>query len=651
MSKRNNQKPDVSRRMFLRKAVAGAGATAAAALSGTAAAAQQGSQNTAAATVAPIRVPAEFAAATAAAPVTFNFPMTGAQVFARACKEEGVAAMFACPGNYSVVHAIAAAGIPAYGGRHEGSMAHAADAFIRISGEIAVASGTEGPGFTDMICAIACANAARTPLLVVASNMSIAQEDTESGIQLGYQQPTTEGLKKYGKRLIIPRRIHEYTGYAFRQLKSGVPKPVHLDFPSEVAAARFKDATELEFFHDKARYRTESRPHPSPKAIAAAVEMIRKAQRPIIVSSNGVFYAKAWDALKRFAEKAQIPVVESGAMKGQFSDASPLSANAAPAALASADLVILAGQHCMPSVGEFAFGPDARYIRIDQAHEDIGRNLPIDLGIVSCELAALEALADAVPRLTHDAWIAEIAAARRRFEDQNAEYYKLGLSYTDAVHPAVIAKELGDFLYRGSLPKEQTTVASGGYGIARYVRRELRGYRPGQVMNGAYQYGAIGPDVGYAVGVAAAVQLGAGAQAAHKGHPIICVTGDAGFGYTAMEIDTMAKYKLPVVIIVYNNNAWGTWTQASREARALPIHLFQENLRYDKLAEALGGHGEYVTRPAEFKPALARAYQVALREGRPSVVNCQGKKEFWDRAAFPPGSIGKIEPGVMSYYH
>ena len=645
------KRKDASRRSFLRKAVAGAGATAAAAL-GTGVSAQEGSQNAAAQSgVAPIRIPAEFNAASSAAPVEFSFPMTGAQVFARACKEEGVAALFACPGNYPVIHAIASAGIPAFGGRHEGSMAHAADAFIRVTGEIAVASGTEGPGFTDMICAIACANTARTPLLIVASNMSIGAEDTEGGIQLGYQQPTTEGLKKYGKRLIIPRRVHEYAGYAFRQLRSGVPKPVHLDFPAEVASARFKDATELEFFFDKARYRTDSRPHPSPKAIAAAVDMIRKAQRPIIVSSNGVFYAKAWDALERVAEKAQIPVVESGAMKGQFPDSSPLSANASPTALASADLVILVGQHCMPTVGEFAFGPDAKYIRIDQDAADIGRNLPIDLGIVCCELAALEALADAVPRMTHEAWVAEIAAARRKFEDQSAEYYKNGLSYSDAVHPAVIAKELGDFLYRGKLPPEQTTVASGGYGIARFVRRELRGFRPGQIMNGAYQYGAIGPDLGYAVGVAAAVQLGIGPQAKYKGHPIICTTGDAGFGYTAMEIDTMAKYKLPVVAIVYNNNAWGTWTGATQEPKALPIHLFQENLRYDKLAEALGGHGEYVTRPADFRPALERAYQVAAREGRPSVINVQGKKEFWNRTAFPPGMIGKVEPGVMSYYH
>ena len=401
----------LSRRHFIRKA-AGAGAVAAATtsiLSGeepaqaqrrTSGPAPAAASDAAASPSNAIRIPAELTAGSNAAPTEIQFPMTGAQVFARACKDEGVAALFCCPGNYGVIHAIAGVGIPAYSGRHEGSMTHAADAFIRVTGEIAVASGTEGPGFTDMICGIACANAARTPLLVVASNMALFQEDTEAGIQLAYQQPTTDGMKKYGKRMITPGRVHEYAAYAFRQLRSGVPRPVHLDFPAEVASARFKDASELTSYVDKGKYRTDSRPHPSPKDIDAAVAMLKAAARPIIVSSNGVFYRRGWDALKRLAEKAQIPVVESGAMKGQFPDDSPLSANAAPNALASADVVVLVGQHCMPTIGEFAFGPDARYIRIDQSHEDIGRNLPVDLGIVSCERAALEALADAMPQMT-----------------------------------------------------------------------------------------------------------------------------------------------------------------------------------------------------------------------------------------------------------
>jgi thiamine pyrophosphate-dependent acetolactate synthase large subunit-like protein len=635
-----------SRRTFMQEAVLSAGATAAVLGTGKAvlAAVQDNGSK-------PITIPPEFDVANTTTLPTIDFPMTGAQVFAKACKDEQVGALFCCPGNYPVVNAIAESGIPTYSGRHEGSLCHAADAFCRATGQIAATSGTEGPGFTNMICAIAAASAARSPILVLASNKSVFSEDTERGIQEGYQQPTTEGIRKYGKRLITPARTWEYAGYAFRQLKSGVPGPVHLDFPSEIASARFSDASEVEYYHDKTKYRTDTKPYPDPMAIADAVKMLQVADRPIVVSSNGVFYGKAWDALLKFAEKGQIPVVESGAMKGQFPADHELSVDAAPGALASADLVLLVGQHCMPTLGEFAFGPDARYIRIDQASADIGRNLPIDIGIVSDEKAALEALTAAMPMQRHDAWISEIASARKAFEMENENYYRSGLEYTDAVHPAVIGKELADFLYHEDIPKDRTTILQGGYGIARYTRRYLRAYRPGQIINGAYQYGAIGPDVGYALGVAVAVKHGIGPQANFRGHPIVAVTGDAGFGYTGMELETLSKYRLPAVVIVYNNNAWGTWSGDRNNKVGLPIHLFQENLRYDKLGEALGAYGEYVTHPRDFKPALERAYQVARDESRPAVINVQAKKEFWLRDEYPPGFLGKIEPGVMSYYH
>ncbi len=307
--KRTRRTPSESRRAFMKKAVLGAGAAAAlgTAKAGLAAPADDGGK--------PITIPKEFAAAAATAPKKIDFPMVGAQVFARACKEEGVAALFCCPGNYLIVHALAEVGIPTYSGRDEGSLCHAADAFCRATGEIAATSGTEGPGFTDMICGVAAANAARSPILVLASNSTILSDDTERGIQDGYQQPATEGIRKYGKRLITPERTWEYAGFAFRQLKTGVPKPVHLDFPAEVAGALFADASELDYFYDKTKYRTETKPHPDPTAIDAAVRLLRSAQRPIIVSSNGVFYHHAWDALRLLAEKAQIPVVESGAMR------------------------------------------------------------------------------------------------------------------------------------------------------------------------------------------------------------------------------------------------------------------------------------------------------------------------------------------------
>tara|TARA_B100001123_G_scaffold331033_1_gene373165 strand:- start:3228 stop:5177 length:1950 start_codon:yes stop_codon:yes gene_type:complete len=643
--KKSSQRSKESRRSFMKKAVMGAGATAALGASKAGFAEQVES------TTKKILIPKEFEDASAAPLTKVDFPMIGAQVFARACKEEGVSALFCCPGNYLIVHAMAEAGVPTYSGRHEGSLCHAADAFCRATGEIAATSGTEGPGFTDMIGGIAAANAARSPILVLASNSTILGDDTERGIQDCYQQPTTEGLRKYGKRLITPERTWEYAGYAFRQLKTGVPKPVHLDFPAEVAGAQFADASELEYYYDKTKYRTEAKAHPDPKAIETAVRLLRGADRPIIVSSNGVFYGKAWVPLRQLAEKAQIPVVESGAMKGQFPGDHKLSADAAPNALASADVVLLVGQYCMPTIGEFAFGPDAKYIRIDPAAEDIGRNLPIDVGIVSDEHAALTALVDAMPNQQHDSWVSEIELARQEFEAENEKFYQTGLGYTDAVHPAVVSKELAEFLYNGDLPKEQTTVVQGGYGVARYTRRYLRAYRPGQIINGAYQYGAIGPDVGYALGVAVAVQQGVGAQADYKGHPVIAITGDGGIGYSGMELETIAKYRLPVITIVYNNNAWGTWTGQRNNTISLPIHLFQENIRYDKMGEALGAHGEYVTRPQDFTPALERAYQVALTESRPSIINVQAKKEFWLRDQYPPGFLGKIEPGLMAYNH
>lgn len=649
MPDRIESSDSVSRRRF----VTGGAVAAAAAAGANAAASTTERRDTG------ILVPSEVPSSLAESPKPAEFPMTGAQVFAKACKEEGLAALFCAPGNYTVINAIASEGIPCYGGRTEGMMCAAADGFARVTGEVAAASGTEGPGFTNMIMNIAAANAARSPLLVLASNMTLALEDTEQGIQRVYQQPTTEGMRKYGKRLINPERVHEYAGYAFRQLKSGVPRPVHLDFPGEVARRTFESPEDLRYFHGKSKYRTDSRPHPAPKDIAKAVAMLDKAERPIIVASAGVFYSKAWDALKAVAEKADIAVVESGPSRGHFADDHPLSASTAPDALLSADLVVLVGQYCMPNVGEYSFDPDVPYIRIDPDAADIGRNLPITLGIVSCEKAALEALADALPAKKRPAWRDELAAARAAFEAENEEHYRLGLKYSEqasAVHPAVIAKEIEDLLYNGKLPKDQTTVISGGYGIGRYTRRRIRAFRPGQVCNGAYQYGAIGPDIGYTVGVGAAVQQGVGPQAPYKGAPVLAVTGDAGFAYSGMEVETLAKYRVPAVVVIYNNNAWGVWRSGSSggrsdTARAQHMYLFQENLRYEKIGEALGARGEYVTAAADFGPALRRSYEIAAAEGVSTVINCQAIKEFWSARDYPPGLLQKAEPGCMAYYH
>src|SRR5579862_2772681 len=380
--------------------------------------------------------------------------MTGAEVFAKSCKDEDLAALFCCPGNYQIINAISAAGIPAFGGRSEGSMTSAADGFSRCTGEVTACSGTEGPGFTNMIMNIAVAHRARTPLLVLASNVTIATDDREYFIQTGYQQPTTEGLKKYGKRLISPNRIHEYAGYAFRHLKTGVPGPVHLDFPGEVYSARFKEPSELVDFYGKERYRTESRPHPSPKDMTAALDMISKAERPVIVAGHGVFLRKAWGPLQTAAEKNEIAVVTTGPMRGHFPDEHRLSASLSPDVFASADLVVFVGQYSMPAKGEYRFNPDVKAIRVNPTAEDMGRNWPLDLGIVADEAAFLEILASDLPRKKRDAWVAEVASARQKYEKQLMDEYDQGVKHsqsTGTLHHAVACKEIHDFFYKGNI--------------------------------------------------------------------------------------------------------------------------------------------------------------------------------------------------------
>jgi acetolactate synthase I/II/III large subunit len=582
--------------------------------------------------------------------------MSGAEVFAKLCEEEKLAALFCCPGNYTVINAIAAAGVPAYGGRCEGSMCAAADGFSRATGEVTACSGTEGPGFTNMIMNIASAAAARTPLLVLASNMQIAGDDRETFIQTGYQQPTTTGLKKYGKRLIAPDRVWEYGAYAFRNLKSGVPGPVHLDFPGEVARARFTDPSKLKDYYGKDKYRSESRPCPSPKEMEKVLDLIARSERPLLIAGQGVFQNQAWEALLKAVEKHEMAVVTSGPTRGHFPDDHRLSAALSPDAevAMSADLMIFVGQYCMPSPNEYHANPDVKTIRVHPEQEDLGRNWPLDLGIVSCEKLFLEALADLLPARKREHWVDELAASRQRYDKMLNRQYEQGVKYskdTNHLHPAVLCKEVHDFFHKGDIDPKQTVMGGGGWTIGVNFGRWQRAFRPGQGIVCPYQYGAIGPDLAMMIGASAAVQRGVGPQAPYKGAPTVCVSSDAGIAYSLFELDTAAKYKLPVIGIIYNNDCWGMWPSAVSSARSMHMYLFQQNLRYDQMAEGLGARGEYVRTQDELKAALKRSYQAATKESLSTLINCQGLKDFTSARKYPPGVALNPEPGCGAVAH
>ena len=427
--------------------------------------------------ITPIRVAPEFTASLAAPVRRADFStkggISGAEIFANLCKDEGLAGLFCVAGNYTVINAIAEAGIPCYGGRNESSMASAADGFYHVTGEVVACSGTEGPGLVAALMGVAQAHFANTPLLVLASNQSLGQEDSYAHRQFMYQQPLTESFRKYGKRITMPNRVFEYGAYAFRNLKTGVPGVVHLDFPSDVADARFTDPSQLTDYYTKDQYRSESCAFPTPKEVAQAVDMINRAERPLVIAGHGVFHRKAWEPLMRAAEKHEFAVVGSGPMRGHFPDDHRLSGSMSAQALMSADLVVFVGQYCMPTPGEWTLAPGVKTIRVHPEAIDLGRNWPLDLGIVSDEKFFLEALADGLPQKKRDSWVAELAAERAKFDKANLDYYALGLKYsrdTNALHPCVIAKEVHDFLYKGDIDPKQTVTGLGGEHHAVLVR-------------------------------------------------------------------------------------------------------------------------------------------------------------------------------------
>ena len=195
-------------------------------------------------------------------------------------------------------------------------------------------------------------------------------------------------------------------------------------------------------------------------------------------------------------------------------------------------------------------------------------------------------------------------------------------------------------------------MGGGGWTIGVNVGRWQRAYRPGQGIVCPYQYGAIGPDLAMMIGASAAVQRGVGPQAPYKGAPTVCVSSDAGIAYSLFELDTAAKYKLPVIGSHLQQRLLGHVAQC-RVVGALdaPVSL--------PAKPAVRPDGRGVGRPRRIRPhargiargSASRSYQAATKESLSTLINCQGMKEFTSARKYPPGVALNPEPGCGAVAH
>lgn len=536
--------------------------------------------------------------------------MSGGELLARTLSEAGVTEVFSLHGGHLDAFLIACAdhGIRLTDTRHEASAGHAAEAYARATGRIGVTAVTAGPGFTNAYTAIANAYLDRMPVLFIIGAPSTREADLNT-LQGGIDQVAAAAhVTKWAYRVANGARLPEIVEQAIRRATTGTPGPVLLEIPIEVmftpAAASVRPGPLSNFTLD-------ARPAPASGQVGALLDMLQRAERPVIVAGGGAVLSRAGVQLLAFAELTGIPVAAAPKAEGILPHTHPLfagNATAIPIAKAMgapADLVVLLGTRIgLFTGGRYGLIPaDAKVAQIDIDGAEPGRGGAIDLAIMADCREALAAMTEkARPYSWPDraGWAAKLKGARIAAQAGWTTAPVYGES--GALHPFHAAKALGD-----ALPGNAVIVCDGGESSI-WIRDHLRPSGEGAFLMTGY-LGTLGVGQGFAIGAARAF----------PDRPIVLFAGDGGVGFHIQEFDTMVRHGLNVVTVVLNNACWGMSQNGQdliygRNRRAI---VTLDDTAYEKVAEAFGGIGMRATKLEEIAPAMA----TALASRKPACVN------------------------------
>jgi len=382
---------------------------------------------------------------------------------------------------------------------------------------------------------------------------------------------------------------------------SGKPGPIYLDFPGDILYAKIDEAAVDWTF--AGRPLLHARPLGEPRQVAALVDAIAKADRPIILSGSGVIWSRAWDELSDVVEKAGIPFYTTPQGRGVLPDDHPYSyLKMRSSAFRDADLIIVVGTRMNYIIGHAApprFGAKATIARIDLDAEEIATAARhVDIPVVGdCKMVLRQVLERMEGHIAPD----RFAPWRQRLADgEGAKRSAPGANRADDdgdIHPLRLCEEISSFMERDAI------LVVDGQEILNYGRQSMPTFAPGHRLNSG-PFGCMGVGLPFALG----------AKIAKPHTQVICVHGDGSFGLNAMELDTAVRHRIPVLIVISLNGGWTADPKREKAGRDLGY------TRYDKMAEALGCHGEYVERAEDIRPALERA-QAKVNEGMVALVN------------------------------
>ena len=499
-----------------------------------------------------------------------------------------------------------AEGIRYLGFRHEQSAGNAA----AISGYLrqwpGVCLTVSAPGFLNGLVALANATTNGFPMIQISGSSDRAIIDLQQGDYEELDQ--MNAAKPYAKaafRINRPEDIGVGVARAIRAALSGRPGGVYLDLTAAALAATTDAAAaarSLIKVVDPAPARI-----PAPDAITRALSLLAGAQRPLIILGKGAAYARAEEAIRTFVEKTGIPYLPMSMAKGLLPDDHAQSAAAARSfALGQADVVVLIGARLNWLLGHGKapqWAADGQLVQIDIEPNEFDSNraiaAPIAGDIVSSMYALIAGLSS-TPVSAPEKWTGAIREKRQR----NAEKMAVSLQANpDPMTFQSALKAVRDVL----VDRPDVYLVNEGANTLDFARNIIDMKLPRHRLD-AGTWGVMGIGMGYAIGAAVST-----------GKPIVAIEGDSAFGFSGMEIETICRYRLPVVIVVLNNGGIYHGDDVNRSGGTDPgPTVLMAAARYERLIEAFGGEGYYVSHP----DALQTALSAALEKGVPALINC-----------------------------
>ncbi len=538
--------------------------------------------------------------------------MTPSEAMAEVLVEEGVTHVSGIVGSayMDLLDLFPAAGIDFISVRHEQTAGHMEDAYGRLTGKVGVCIGQNGPGITNYVTAIATANMAHTPLVLISPSAGSASVGWD-----GFQECDTwdifKPITKLSLRVPHPSRAGDVLRTAFRAAYA-LHGPVLVDVPRDYFYGEVNEEV-----LKPSQYRVTSGGIGNPETFEKAVEVLKGAKNPVIVSGRGVVDTNCADLVAKLAEMLAAPVACSYLHNDAFPADNPLWAgpigymgsHAAMRLMEKADVILAIGCRLsyfgtIPQDGINYFPKTAKIVQIDINPMNIARTHPVAVGICgdakACAAELCRKMQEAGIKRDVQATINKVKAELDAWHKE-IEAIANESTLEGRMHPRKAVEVVADFIYNNdaivTTDIGNTSSTANSYLRFKHTKRDIATLTFG---NTGFAY-----------------QAALGAQLACPDKTVVSIAGDGAWGMSLFEVPTACQFNLPVIATVYNNGAWCAEKKNQVDFynnRFVGADIWSKS--YAKIAEAMGADGYTVNTQADLKNAL----ETAAKNRRPAVI-------------------------------